>query len=137
MPTGPGNIDHIVVAPSGVFVIDAKRYTGDIELRTDETERLFVDGRDRTGLVGGVRKQCDVVGTALLNHRDWRVPIQPMLWFVGGRFRQLQAPPIDGVSVVWSRAAINRIGAPGIWKSAAVRRIASHLDRRLPPMIAD
>ena len=28
-----GNIDHVVVAPAGVFVVDAKRYEGRIEIR--------------------------------------------------------------------------------------------------------
>jgi hypothetical protein len=33
MPRSRANIDHLAVAPSGVFVIDAKRYTGKIEIR--------------------------------------------------------------------------------------------------------
>src|SRR5262249_46069604 len=33
VPGTRGNIDHIVIAPSGVFVIDAKLYTGLIQVR--------------------------------------------------------------------------------------------------------
>ena len=33
VPGTRGNIDHIVVAPAGVFVVDAKRYEGRIEIR--------------------------------------------------------------------------------------------------------
>src|SRR5713226_5836805 len=32
MPTGRGNIDHIAVAATGVYVIDTKRYRGRIEV---------------------------------------------------------------------------------------------------------
>jgi hypothetical protein len=30
-----GNIDHVVVAPAGVFVVDAKRYERLIEIRCE------------------------------------------------------------------------------------------------------
>ena len=33
VPGTRGNIDHIVVGPAGVFVIDAKNYQGKIEVR--------------------------------------------------------------------------------------------------------
>ncbi len=33
VPGTRGNIDHIVVAPAGVFVVNAKRYQGKIEIR--------------------------------------------------------------------------------------------------------
>ncbi|HSK77149.1 MAG TPA: nuclease-related domain-containing protein, partial [Thermoanaerobaculia bacterium] len=32
-PRTRGNIDHIVIAPAGVFVVDAKKYEGRIEIR--------------------------------------------------------------------------------------------------------
>lgn len=62
VPGGKANIDHIVVGPAGVFVVDAKKYQGSIEtvdkgswLRSDW--RLYVAGRDRTKLVDGVLGQ--------------------------------------------------------------------------------
>lgn len=33
IPGGRANIDHLATAPSGVYVIDAKRYRGKIEVR--------------------------------------------------------------------------------------------------------
>jgi Nuclease-related domain len=56
MPRGHGNIDHLAVAPAGVFVIDAKRYRGKVGVaeRGFKGERLFVNGRDRTKVVDGL-----------------------------------------------------------------------------------
>jgi nuclease-like protein len=70
VPGSRANIDHIVVGPSGVFVIDAKKYKGAIEVRNVGSlfrldERLYVDGRDRSKLVEGVLGQIEVVRTAL------------------------------------------------------------------------
>src|SRR5215212_8160319 len=50
-----GNIDHILIAPAGVFVVDAKHYEGRIDVvdrggffRTDL--RLTIGGRDKSNL---------------------------------------------------------------------------------------
>ena len=58
MPRSTANIDHMAVAASGIWVIDAKRYKGAISkqdrggwLETDF--RLVVGGRDRTSLAAG------------------------------------------------------------------------------------
>ena len=53
------NIDHIAVAPNGVWVIDAKTHQGALEVRrsggflSPRVEALYVGGRDRTALVTG------------------------------------------------------------------------------------
>jgi hypothetical protein len=55
VPGTRGNIDHLVVAPAGLFVVDAKRYQGSLRIRdvggffhTDN--RLYVGRRDRSHL---------------------------------------------------------------------------------------
>ncbi len=55
VPGTRGNIDHIVVAPAGVFVVDAKRYEGRIAIRNHgwflrPDERLHVGRRDCSAL---------------------------------------------------------------------------------------
>jgi len=63
IPGSRANIDHIVVAPGGVWVIDAKQYKGAPALHIDggflrpRVESLRVGGRDKTKLVEGVRSQ--------------------------------------------------------------------------------
>jgi len=67
MPGSRANIDHIAVAPSGVYVIDAKRYRGKIEVQTPlfGKPKLKIAGRDQTKLIEGLDRQVRVVKEAL------------------------------------------------------------------------
>jgi hypothetical protein len=69
-PGTTANIDHLAVAPTGVWVIDAKRYAGQVSKKDvggwfSSDVRLFVGRRDCTKLVTGMAKQVDAVRTAL------------------------------------------------------------------------
>src|SRR3954469_24265372 len=70
IPRSNANIDHLVVAPWGVFVVDAKNYKGRVETRDrggffSTDHRLYVGGRDKTALVAGMTKQAQAVRAAL------------------------------------------------------------------------
>jgi hypothetical protein len=88
MPRGHGNIDHLAVAPAGVFVIDAKRYRGKVGAadRGFRGERLLVNGRDRTKIVDGLDRQVKVVREALSALGQGEVPVQGVLCFVKRNF---------------------------------------------------
>jgi hypothetical protein len=51
------NIDHIAVAATGVWVIDAKTHRGALQVRrsgglfTPRVEKLYIAGRDKTSLL--------------------------------------------------------------------------------------
>jgi hypothetical protein len=68
------DIDHVVVCPRRVFVIDASS-RGRARLRVEggilraRTERLMAGGRDRGELVDGVIKQLELVRAALRRRR--------------------------------------------------------------------
>lgn len=105
MPRSRANIDHIAVAPSGVYVIDAKRYEGDVEARDvggwlHADVRLYVKGRDRTKLVDEMSRQVEAVRSALGGSP---IPIHPVLCFVDGMWPRLRRRPlcVRGVTVVW------------------------------------
>lgn len=103
------NIDHMVVCPSGVFVVDAKRYRNSRpELRVEgglfrpRAELLYVEGRDRTSLVEGMHKQVALVRAALVDQPE--VPVRGVLCFVdadwpliGGAFT------VNDVAVLWPK----------------------------------
>jgi hypothetical protein len=113
------NIDHLVVCPSGVFVIDAKRYRdARPELRVEgglirpREELLIVGGRDRTKLVDGMQKQLALVRVALADEPD--VPVNGVLCFVdadwpliGGAFT------VQGVAVMWMKKLKAALTQPG------------------------
>jgi len=103
------NIDHLVVCPSGVLVVDAKRYRNSRPVLRVEgglfrprSELLFVAGRDRTSLVEGMHKQVALVRAALVDQPE--VPVRGVLCFVdadwpliGGAFT------VNDVAVLWPK----------------------------------
>jgi hypothetical protein len=120
IPRTKANIDHIAVTPSGVYVIDAKRYKGRPTLRVEgglvrpRVTRLMVGSRDCTKLVDGVQKQVALVTAALASAGHAQLPVRGMLCFVdadwpifGGSFE------IDGVAVLWPRKAVSLLTADG------------------------
>jgi hypothetical protein len=141
IPTTKANIDHIVVCPSGVFVIDAKKYKGQRpSLRVDggwtrpRTETLIVGSRNGTKLVDGVHKQVDLVRATLEASGLKEVQVGGMLCFVeadwplfGGDFM------IDGVSVLWPRKAAGHIERPGAIDAETAARIHHILASSFPP----
>jgi hypothetical protein len=108
------NIDHIVVSPSGVWVIDAKRYKGQrpslhVEggIMRPRVEMLRVAGRDKTKLVNGMQNQISLVSAAL---SDASVAVHGALCFVeadwpliGGSFE------VNGIDVLWPRLLVKRL----------------------------
>ena len=138
---GRGNIDHIVICPSGVFVIDAKKYQGKRpSLRIEggwiraRTETLIVGSRDGTKLVDGVRKQVNRVRATLEDSGLNEVPVGGMLCFVeadwplfGGDFT------IAGVSVLWPRKAASHIVRAGVIDAETATRVHHVLASSFPP----
>lgn len=139
IPGSRANIDHIVVARTGIWVIDAKRYTGKIEHRVSgmgrrRTEQLVVRGRDRTGLALAMRRQVEVVDAALAANREPPVEIVPVLCFIDGEWDPF-APPFEiaGVRIVWPRRLAKMLGAEGPVDDGTRSRLVRLLGFALPP----
>jgi hypothetical protein len=98
MPGSRANIDHIVIGPAGVFVIDAKRLTGQIRIRNKgglfrSDYRLYVGRRDCSALTDGVAWQAEAVVEALQATGAEALPLVfPVLCFVNGDW-PLVSPP--------------------------------------------
>jgi hypothetical protein len=137
VPGSRANIDHIVVGPSGVFVIDAKKYKGAIEIRDVGTffradERLYVDGRDRSKLVDGVLGQLEVVRRAL-GAKFADVPIRGVLCFVGCQWGWRPKPKhLKGVTALWPIALPDHVSLGGI-HGPQIAAVAENLRGRLRP----
>ncbi|HEX7165338.1 MAG TPA: nuclease-related domain-containing protein, partial [Acidimicrobiales bacterium] len=81
-PGSTGNVDHIVVTPSAVFVVDAKKWTGTIDV--DENGVLRQDGRSRARELEAARNTAVAVATVLDRVLgDQKVDVRPALCFVG------------------------------------------------------
>jgi hypothetical protein len=137
-PRTAANIDHLVVAPTGVWVIDAKRYSGLITkvdkggwLQSDI--RLTVGGRDRTKLVAGVQTQMSDVRQVLDGPRT-AVPLHGALCFVDAELRLFAKPfEIDGVLVTWTKALCERMATSGPIDAKTRTALHRHLAASLPP----
>lgn len=137
--TRAANIDHLVVAPGGVWVVDAKTYKGKVEKRDAgpfwrQELRLYVDGRDRTKLVEGMRLQLKAVHAALANDpAHGEIPVRAALCFLDSEWNLFARPfVVGGVTVLYPEALRDRLEKPGPFAREAIERIAGRLARSLP-----
>lgn len=108
IPKSKANIDHIVVTPGGVWVIDTKRYVDTrIEKRVEgglfspRVEKLWVRG-DKTSLVTGMTKQVALVEAAVPG-----VPVKGVLCFVDGDWAWFADPfTVSDVLVLWPKKLV-------------------------------
>jgi len=141
IPPTRANIDHIVLAPSGVYVIDAKNYTGRPQLRvtggifSPRVEKLMVGRRDSTKLVDGVQRQVSRVREPLARDSIGQdVPVHGMLCFVEGDWPLVGGSfTIRGVDVLWPKKARKTIAAPGPLRADRLRELHRHLAAEFPP----
>ena len=118
IPGSRTNIDHVVVCPSGVVVIDAKKYRGRPQLRVEggilrpREERLVVGGRDRSRIVDGVLGQRELVRASLGDGNE--LPAKAVLCFVGADWPLIGGDfETRGVHVLWPRKLISVLAEPG------------------------
>jgi hypothetical protein len=87
VPGTQSNIDHIVIVPSGVWIIDSKRWNGKIEYKTRGAlsldYRLSVGGEDRTEKV---EKFYELVIPVAQVIRDKSIPINAAFCFIQGNW---------------------------------------------------
>jgi hypothetical protein len=137
VPVTRGNLDHLVIAPSGIWLVDAKRYAAEVECRSTGAfgsgePRLFVNGRNQTRLVhamgwqvAAVRAQLDTIGFG-------DVPVHPVVCFTSSRWARGTSPfDVHGVLVTWPSALVEAIGASGGLDVRMVDLVAHHLSSTL------
>ena len=123
-PGSRGNIDHIVIGPPGVFVVETKSYAGKLEIRGSEVR---VAGRRRTEIIGQARREADAVAAVLGK------PVTPLIcvhradlpW---GRVE------LDGVRIVGPKELVKVLrSAPAVLSADEVRLLAERADATLRP----
>ena len=135
-----GNIDHLVVGPAGVYIVDAKRYEGKVERRDVGSffrpdERLYVNNRDRTKVVKGMGWQLEAVRAALDESGRCEVQLRGVLCFVDSEWPLLFAKPIHlyGVTILWPRALQELVASGEALDAAAIDGVARLLAEAFPP----
>ncbi len=138
VPGTRGNIDHIVVAPGGVFVVDAKRYEGTIRVRDvgglfKRDERLYVGRRDCSGLAENMTWQVEAVEQALASVQP-TPPVTPVLCFVRGEWPLLFPPDsYRGVRLEGTGSITKLLLRDQLLNDQAIGRVVNVLSRNFPP----
>ena len=132
MPGGRGNIDHLAIAPSGVYVIDAKAWQGKVALRTPllARKKLLIAGRDRTSLIDGLDRQVAAVRAAI---GDDDVAVRGVLCFTRAELPLLRTLTIRSHMLLYRKALSKRINQEGPLSPTAIEQIARKLAANLPP----
>ncbi|HUY74524.1 MAG TPA: nuclease-related domain-containing protein [Candidatus Dormibacteraeota bacterium] len=140
VPGTKGNIDHIVIAPAGIFVVDAKRYEGLIRIRdrgsllkTDD--RLYVGSRDCSKLAENMGWQVAAVKRVLesTGGEFAALPVLPVLCFVDGEW-PLLAPPesYKGVRLEGARSINGLVSGGDVLNPAHIETLSRALAVGLP-----
>jgi|GEM_PF-642651 len=141
IPGKKANIDHIAITKSGIFIIDAKNYTGLIRivdnsgLLDEPNPKLYVGNRNCTHLVHGMHYQIDVVKRALAGH-SVEMPVTGVLAFYNGEWEFLSSlmPQEVVQGVLINNKGIEKIlNKPGNFSDAEIDGVTKILALRLKP----
>jgi hypothetical protein len=139
-PGRRSNIDHLAIAPSGVYVIDAKRYKGKIEVRRPlfGQPKLMIAGRNKAGLVEGLARQVEAV-RATVAVIAAGTPVHGCFCFINppgllaaSDLPLLRTLCIDDFALFSPRKLAKRLNRPGPLDKAEATRIAQELAAHFP-----
>jgi hypothetical protein len=124
VPGSPANLDHLVVGPSGVFVIDSKQWTGQVHQSADGLVWHNHYRLDRT--LASIGWQAEILGHVL------GVPVAPLVC-VHGAHIQGGGLCARGVAVVPARLLRGALGHDQVLSEVDVERYAATARMRLRP----
>jgi hypothetical protein len=139
VPGTQGNIDHIVIGPAGVFVVDAKNNHGAIAIqdrggwfRTDL--RLTIAGRDRSTMADHMGWQVSAVEAALERAGiEPLPPVTPVLCFLNVEWPLLRSlDQFRGVRLESHRSIRRLVTSPTSLSEEEADRLVRALAQELP-----
>jgi hypothetical protein len=124
MPDSPANLDHLVLGPSGVFVIDTKQWTGQVHQSRDGL--LWHNHYRLDHTLATIRWQAETLGHLL------GVPVAPLVCVHGAHIRHggLRA---QGVAVVPATLLRSALGYDQVLSDTDIERYAATARTRLHP----
>jgi hypothetical protein len=98
VPDRKGNVDHVLIGPNGVFVIETKNYSGFVKCAEDQ---WYVNGRPIRSLSKQAKRNSMAVRgciASLFAQPQNKIPyVVPVLVFVGSRIKLKLFKPAVGV----------------------------------------
>lgn len=134
MPRSRANIDHLAVASGGVFTVDAKRYSGRLQVRAGGRE-LWIAGRNRSKLLEQAQRQSAAASKVLSAAGIHGVQVTPVLCFVETQMSRLFPPTqVGAVRLTTPRKLHTVLANRDVAVDDELRsRIVDVLDQALPP----
>lgn len=134
MPGGYGNVDHLAVAPAGVYVIDTKAVNGKVRVSRPlfGEPKLLVAGRDRLKLVDGLDRQVAAVRGALDAIGRSDVPVTGVLCFTKADLPLIGGSQIRGHRLHYTHALARRLNRRGPLAKDQIDVLARELGTAFP-----
>jgi Nuclease-related domain len=124
VPGSPANVDHLVIGPTGVFVIDSKQWTGSVHQSADGLAWQNHYRLDRT--LDTVRWEAETIGRLL----GTRITA---LLCVHGAHVQGGGLEAQGVAIVPAARLRDALGHDRVLSDADIQRYAATAQMRLRP----
>jgi hypothetical protein len=124
LPDSPANLDHLVIGPSGVFVVDSKQWTGSVHQSADG--RIWHNHYRLDRTLATLRWQAETLGRLL------GVPTAPLVCIHGAHVQGggLRA---QGVTIVPAFLLRSALGYDQVLSEVDVERYAAAARLRLGP----
>jgi hypothetical protein len=134
IPGSRANIDHIAITPSGVWVVDTKRYAGKIEVARPlfGSAKLKIAGRDQTRLSAALAKQVELVEPVVKSVLP-EVQVRGAFCFVRGDLPLLGTLSINGFPLLHRRSLPKKLSADGPLTVDWIAALTEALARTFPP----
>lgn len=118
------NIDHLLIGPPGIFVIETKTYEGSVRVRGGD---LYIKGRRKTGFFDQVDRQLAAVESAL------EAPgVRGFICILGGDFPWFGRPSARGIEVTPPKRLIETVRSlPTALDAPEIDRLARLAAERL------
>ncbi|MEO8529472.1 MAG: nuclease-related domain-containing protein [Pseudolysinimonas sp.] len=132
IPGSLANIDHIAIAATGVYVVDAKSHVGRprVDILSATERRLYLGREDATDLVRGVQRQVRVVAEVLA---DPAVSVRGILCFSGAKWDLVNGYLVDGIGVTSLDGLADLLRLPGLLGQVEIDDLHGRLSRHLDP----
>lgn len=132
-------IDHVVIGPTGIWVVVARSCSGTVECRdrdswTGADDRLYVGGRNRTNLIVEATKQIAAVRRALDPAGHGGAPVNGVVCFTNAGWPPLSKTfQLDGVWVTDVKSMTRLVLSAQSFSDAAIDTAGTALRNQLPP----
>lgn len=114
IPGRRSNIDHLVVAATGVWVIDAKNVRGKVRVERSfrSPPKLVIAGRDRSKFIAGLGEQVAIV-TEIVRRVDPAVPVHGAFCFPQADLPLLRELRCGDYRLLWRKQLVKHLRSAG------------------------